>query len=86
MKSVKIAILFLICAIMLFSLTACGSNSLTTSGCRVIRDDGKHITYQTVCDNCGYEFGSPTTITGTVFYSVPCTQCSELIYVEIARK
>ncbi len=67
-------------------LASCTSNGLTTTGCRVIRDDGKYVTYQTVCDNCGYEFGSPTTIYAyNVFYNVVCTLCGEIIYVRIDR-
>lgn len=61
------------------------SKELTTSGCTVLRDDGEYVTYQTVCDHCGYEFGSPTTVGFDVFYSVNCTRCGEIIYVKIER-
>ena len=81
----RIFILIFVMVLICSAFTGCSGGELTVSGCRVIRDDGKHVTYQTVCDNCGYEYGSPTTITGTVFYSVNCPKCNAIIYVNISR-
>lgn len=81
-----IAIL-LIFILIVTAFSGCSSRQLVTEGCRVIRDDGEYVTYQTVCDNCGYEFGSPTTIYAyNTYYSVVCTLCGELNYVRINRK
>lgn len=82
----RIIPLILVLVLLSCIFAGCTSNGLTTSGCRVIRDDGEYVTYQTVCDNCGYEFGSPTTIYAyNVFYNVVCTLCGEIIYVRIDR-
>lgn len=77
---------FFACVMLLFVLTAC-SVGLKTSGCRVIQQDGKYVTYQTVCDHCGYEYGDPVTthVSSKLMYSVNCTRCSEIIYVKIER-
>ena len=74
--------------ILLASLfTACGSQSLNTSGCRIINEEDNYVTYQTVCDSCGYEYGDPTTahVSNKLFYNVNCTRCGEIIYVCIER-
>lgn len=70
----------------LFVLAAC-SAGLTTTGCRVIHQEDKYVTYQTVCDHCGYEYGDPTTVhvSSKLMYSVNCTKCGEIIYVRIER-
>lgn len=81
-KTIALVLVF----VLIISAFAGCSRRLTTSGCRVIRDDGEYVTYQTVCDNCGYEFGSPTTIYAyNVFYNVVCTLCGEIIYIRIDR-
>ena len=69
-----------------FILTAC-STGLTTTGCRVIHQEDNYVTYQTVCDNCGYEYGDPVTthVSRKLMYSVTCTRCDEIIYVRIQR-
>lgn len=46
--------------ILIFLLTACNSE-LETTGCRVIHQEDNYVTYQQVCENCGYEYGNPTT-------------------------
>lgn len=69
-------------------LVGCSKN-LVTSGCRVIRDDGEYVAYQIECENCGYEFGTPTTdyvSNHKLFYNVSCTLCGEIIYVQLDRK
>lgn len=81
----KIKLLF-IAIWMLLILTAC-STELTTTGCRVINQEDNYVTYQTVCDHCGYEYGDPTTVhvSSKLMYSVNCTKCGEIIYVRIER-
>lgn len=70
----------------LFIFTAC-STRLTATGCRIIQQEDNYVTYQTVCDHCGYEYGDPTTvhISNKLLYSVNCTRCGEIIYVRIQR-
>lgn len=79
-----IVILIIISAV--FFLTAC-STQLKTTGCRVIHQEDKYVTYQTVCDNCGYEYGGPATayVFTKLFYTVTCSECGELIYVRLQR-
>lgn len=81
----KITLLFVVIC-MLFILTAC-SSELKTTGCRVIHQEDNYVTYQTVCDNCGYEYGDPATahVSQKVMYTVTCTQCDEIIYVRLER-
>ena len=83
MKKYKLVFLT-IC--MLFILAACGTG-LTTTGCRIIQQEDKYVTYQTVCDHCGYEYGDPVTthVSHKLMYSVNCTGCGEIIYVRIQR-
>lgn len=81
-----IAMLLVVCMAAL--LVGC-SKTLVTSGCRVIRDDGEYVTYQIECENCGYEFGTPTTAyvsNDQLFFNVSCTLCGEIIYVQLERK
>lgn len=80
-----IATIFIAVFTMAF-LAGC-SRQLTTTGCRVIRDEDNYVTYQQVCDNCGYEYGDPTTAyVGTkLVYSLTCTQCREIIYIRLER-
>ena len=82
----KIKLIF-VTIITLLILTAC-STQLTTTGCRVLHEEDKYVTYQTVCDNCGYEYGDPTTthFSSKLMYSVNCTRCGEIIYVRLERK
>ena len=70
----------------LFLLTAC-EKELTTTGCRVIYQEDNYVTYQTVCDHCGYEYGDPVTtqVSRKLMYSVNCTRCGEIIYVRLER-
>ena len=83
MKKLKLP---LVAFVTLAILTACG-RGLTTTGCRVINQEDKYVTYQTVCDHCGYEYGDPTTVhvSSKLMYSVNCTKCGEIIYVRIER-
>lgn len=78
--------LFLIVALTITLFTGCGKQ-LTTTGCEIIHEEDNYVTYQTICDNCGYEFGDPaTTYVGRkLFYTVTCTMCREIIYVRIER-
>ena len=83
-------IITIILASILLILTLAGCNkTLTTENCRVIRDDDNYVTYQTVCDNCGYEYADPKTVhvsnTGSFRYSIVCPQCLELMYILIER-
>lgn len=84
-KAIAIILTFVLLTI---SLAGC-SDSLTTENCRVIRDDDNYVTYQTVCDNCGYEYADPKTVhvsnTGSFRYSIVCPQCNELMYILIER-
>lgn len=84
MKNLIKTALVSVLAISLF--TGC-SRQLTTTGCRIIQEEDGYVTYQTVCDNCGYEFGDPTTeyVGKKLFYSVTCTACREIIYVRLER-
>ena len=68
-------------------LVGCGGKIDARSGCRVLREYNNNVTYQTVCDHCGYEFGDPTTtyVADELYYSVTCTQCRETIYVHLKR-
>lgn len=72
--------------ILIFLLTACNSE-LETTGCRVIHQEDNYVTYQQVCENCGYEYGNPTTahISKKLFYTLTCTRCGKLINVLIQR-
>ncbi len=81
----RIMVFMLVFALSL-SMVACGTR-LTTTGCKVIHQEGKYVTYQTVCDHCGYEYGDPTTVhvSMKVMYSVNCTWCGEIIYVRLER-
>lgn len=83
MKKIKL-VFMAICV--LFTLSACNAG-LTTTGCKVIQQEDKYVTYQTVCDHCGYEYGDPKTIhvSGKIMYSVNCTRCGEIIYVRLER-
>ncbi|MBR5569280.1 MAG: hypothetical protein IKW10_00100 [Oscillospiraceae bacterium] len=75
--------------VMLLLTILCGcEKDLYTTGCRVIHEEGDYVTYQTVCDNCGYEYGDPTTtsVYSKLFYTVNCTRCGEIIYVRLERK
>lgn len=84
----KAIAIILVSVILTISLAGCG-NSLTTENCRVIRDEDNYVTYQTVCDNCGYEYADPKTVhvssIGSFRYSIVCPQCSELMYILIER-
>lgn len=82
----KIKLIFMATCIF-FVFTAC-STELTTTGCRIIYQEDNYVTYQTVCDHCGYEYGDPVTtkVSGKLMYSVNCTRCDEIIYVRIQRK
>lgn len=73
--------------LLIITMTGC-EKELHTTGCRVIHEEGDYVTYQTVCDNCGYEYGDPTTanVYSKLFYSVNCTRCDEIIYVRLERK
>ena len=81
----KIKLLFMAICV-LFVLTACGTG-LSTTGCRVINQEDNYVTYQTVCDHCGYEYGDPTTthVSHKLMYSVTCTRCGEIIFVRLER-
>jgi len=70
----------------IFLLTACNAQ-LKVTGCRIIHQEDNYVTYQTVCDHCGYEYGDPATahVSRKLFYTVSCTRCGELIYVRIER-
>lgn len=63
------------------------NKELTVTGCRVISEEDNYVTYQTVCDNCGYEYGDPATahVYKKLMYTVTCTWCGELIYVRLER-
>ncbi len=82
----KIFAVFVISTLILTLFAGCGGQ-LKTTGCRVIRDDDGYVTYQTVCENCGYEYGDPATayVATKLVYSVNCTQCREIIYVKLQR-
>ncbi|MBQ7857546.1 MAG: hypothetical protein IJ351_02790 [Oscillospiraceae bacterium] len=74
--------------VLIISLLAGCSRQLTTTGCRVIQDEDNYVTYQQVCDNCGYEYGDPTTVyvgRTKLVYSLNCTQCGEIIYIRLER-
>ena len=68
-------------------LVGCGGTIKAKSGCRVIREYDNNVTFQTVCDHCGYEFGDPNTtyVSDELYFSVTCTQCREIIYVHLER-
>ena len=78
--------LLLLSICLFFVLTAC-KTGLTTTGCRIINQEDNYVTYQTVCDHCGYEYADPTTthVSSKFMYSVNCTRCGEIIYVRIER-
>ena len=83
----KIITLILAAALFVTLLTGCGQ--LKTTGCRVIRDEDNYVTYQQVCDHCGYEYGDPTTTyvgRTKLVYSLTCTRCGEIIYIRLERK
>ncbi len=83
----KIIINILLVALTITLLAGC-SRQLTTTGCRVIRDEDNYVTYQQVCDHCGYEYGDPTTVyvgTEKLVYSLNCTWCGEIIYIRLER-
>ena len=82
----KVIAACLIVALFVCMLSACGGG-LSVSGCRIISEDGKYVTYQQVCPNCGYEYGDPTTahVSSKLMYSLTCTRCGELITVRIER-
>ena len=88
MKIKGLLSILLIMTLLAGLFTACGSKSLHTSGCRIIQEEDDYVTYQTVCDNCGYEYGDPTTahVSSKLLYSVSCTKCDEIIYVRLERK
>lgn len=77
---------FIIAAILASTLSACGGQ-LSASGCRIIAEDDKHVTYQQVCTHCGYAFGDPSTVhvSHKLMYSLSCTQCGEVFNVRIQR-
>ena len=70
-----------------FVLVGCRGAVKAKSGCRVLREYENNVTYQTVCDHCGYEYGDPATayVSDELYYSVTCTQCGEIIYVHLER-
>ena len=81
----RIIAICLLVALLACILSACGR--LSASGCRIISEDGKYVTYQTVCPNCGYNYGDPKTVhvSSKFMYSVTCTRCGGLITVRIER-
>ena len=86
MKKLITGILTIALTIILFK--GC-SKQLTTTGCRVIRDEDKYVTYQQVCEHCGYEYGDPTTVyvgSTKLVYNLVCPRCEEIIYIRLERK
>ena len=86
MRIIRYLSIFLTLILLLSILSAC-SGELSASGCRIISEDGNHVTYQQVCPTCGYEYGDPTTahVSQKLMYSLTCTQCGGLIIVRIER-
>lgn len=85
MKKIITAIFIAIFTIVF--LVGC-SGQLTTTGCKVIYDEDNYVTYQQVCDNCGYEYGDPVTAyvgKAKLVYTLTCTRCRELIYIRLER-
>lgn len=83
----KKLILFLATLCSVFILTAC-SSELKVTGCRIIRQEDDFVTYQVVCDQCGYEYGDPVTMRipySKQVFSVNCSRCHEIIYVSLER-
>ena len=76
----------IIATVLASTLSACG-DQLSASGCKIIAEDDKHVTYQQICTHCGYEFGDPTTasVSRKLMYSLTCTQCGEVFNVRIQR-
>ena len=83
----RIFAVFVIITLILTLFAGCGGQ-LKATGCRVIRDEDKYVTFQVQCDNCGYEYGDPNTAyvgSTKLVFSVNCTQCREIIYVKLTR-
>lgn len=55
----KIFAVVLVVTLIVMLLVGCGGKIDARSGCRVLREHNNNVTYQTVCDHCGYEFGDP---------------------------
>ena len=83
----RIFAVFVIITLILTLFAGC-DGQLKATGCRIIRDEDKYVTFQVQCDNCGYEYGDPNTAyvgSTKLVFSVNCTQCREIIYVKLTR-
>lgn len=79
---------FSIALLLIAALFVGCSKELIAEGCDVIDDDGKYVTYQQICEHCGCEFGDPTTayVSRRLHYSLPCTECGQVFFVNLERK
>lgn len=72
---------------LLMSFAGCSSKKLTTTGVEVIHTEDDYVTFQIVCDHCGYHYGDPKTakVINKIFFTLVCNGCNELMYIRLER-
>lgn len=72
---------------LLIGIAGCGSQNLKTTGVKVLHTEDDFVTFQIVCDHCGYNYGDPKTarVINKIFFTLVCNGCNELMYIRLER-